>query len=700
MFYNRDIKKRNSDELRGSINHNHRRSVQRENIDFSRTNNNYYLDLNGNKIEGVDEKSIIDALIKETEASRSYLPTKWSRYSGKQVNEQGLLVKELKRNANLALSFVFSGSPEFFFDLEKSGITAEEFLNLDWKKDREKIQFLWSNFLNQKNLEKFQRVMLEHLKEVHGENLVSIHCHLDEKSPHWHVLICPRVKDNNGNWKLDARTYYSKTNLIKWNTDLERRMSKIGLYSSAEKMELITDKPVSEDVVLRSSGVAKRKTTRKPRRRRKIKKNLEILKKMPSKTLMGNYDKKETEEFIEQLKSTIKDYSVAYEEECMENEKLEGERVKFTEVIKEQSVKISSQDKILAKSKHYLSQSKSEFEEQNNALREIPLENILELLGFNFKTTSRYLEVRDRDRNLKLNIERRTGRFTENISGHTGCGSIDLVKLLLNCNFSDAKNFLIENFGLNSFAKVAFVSPKPEFIDEVVNLMEDKTVREIPTPDKKNIEKVIEYLTKNRGLSSLLVDRLISSGQIFADKNLNAIFLSRNLKTAFMRGTRRFSNGNPNKFKSIAGIPDLIDFHFNPRKNPRIYVFESVIDALSYKTRNPNARGIFISTNGQMAIKRVQEFIKQYPSSKVCLCLDNDEAGNKMTAMLSGQLKSSGISYRVLNPKFKDWNERLLKQPKSDRHKLEISNQPNNLLEEINKVELNFNKRFTRKPLL
>lgn len=526
MFFNRDIKKRNSDELRGSINHNHRKSPERDNIDFSRTNNNYYLDLNGNKIENVDEKSIIDALIKETEVSRSYLPTKWSKQSGKQVNEQGFLVKELKKNANLALSFVFSGSPEFFFDLENSGITAEEFLNLDWKKDRdkEKIQFLWSKFLNQKNLEKFQRVMLEHLKEVHGENLVSIHCHLDEKSPHWHVLICPRVKDNNGNWRLDARTYYSKTNLIKWNADLEKRMSKIGLYASSEKMELITEKPVSEDVVLRSSSVAKRNTTRKPRRRKRIKKNLEILQEMPSKTLMGNYKEKETEEFIEQLKSTIKGYSVVYEEECLANEKLEDERVKFTETIKEQSKIISKQRNLSNKSIPYLTQSKKLFEEQNNALREIPLENILELLGFGFKKTSSYFEVRDRDRNLKLNIERKTGKFTENISGQTGYGAIDLVKLLLNCTFSKAKSFLIENFGLNSFTKVAFVSPTPEFIEEVVNLMEEKSVREIPSPDKKNVEKIIEYLTKERGISSLLVEKLISSGQIFADKNLNAVF--------------------------------------------------------------------------------------------------------------------------------------------------------------------------------
>ena len=55
------------------------------------------------------------------------------------------------------------------------------------------------------------------------------------------------------------------------------------------------------------------------------------------------------------------------------------------------------------------------------------------------------------------------------------------------------------------------------------------------------------------------------------------------------------------------------------------------------------------------------QMMKENPNlNHVCLCLDNDEAGQSAARRISEKLNAHGISNEVLIPTHKDWNEDIL----------------------------------------
>ena len=58
------------------------------------------------------------------------------------------------------------------------------------------------------------------------------------------------------------------------------------------------------------------------------------------------------------------------------------------------------------------------------------------------------------------------------------------------------------------------------------------------------------------------------------------------------------------------------------------FLFESVIDLLSYRTLNPDDQGIFVSIQGSAMANRFNELELSKFKNVVC-CFDNDEQGKR-----------------------------------------------------------------------
>ena len=105
----------------------------------------------------------------------------------------------------------------------------------------------------------------------------------------------------------------------------------------------------------------------------------------------------------------------------------------------------------------------------------------------------------------------------------------------------------------------------------------------------------------------------------------------------------------------MKGKIDFIKYDFGKSKLDKVYLFESTIDALSYRTLNPNKDGVYIVFNGSALINRVQE-LELDKFSKVVCCFDNDEAGKNFCDKIA---LSTTSTVEIDTPKFKDFNEDL-----------------------------------------
>jgi 5S rRNA maturation endonuclease (ribonuclease M5) len=84
-------------------------------------------------------------------------------------------------------------------------------------------------------------------------------------------------------------------------------------------------------------------------------------------------------------------------------------------------------------------------------------------------------------------------------------------------------------------------------------------------------------------------------------------------------------------------------------------LFESAIDALSFRSMNPDANGTYIVLNGSALVNRIHEVTDQ--TDKVYLCFDNDEQGTKFCDKISQQVL---CEVEIIKPVSKDFNEDLI----------------------------------------
>ena len=234
-----------------------------------------------------------------------------------------------------------------------------------------------------------------------------------------------------------------------------------------------------------------------------------------------------------------------------------------------------------------------------------------------------------------------------------GGGPIDFVMEFYGKTFPEAVEMLIMEKAAEPVEAVS--SPMPGF--------------RLPVPNETN-ETAKKYLTDVRGLDPRLVDIFLETGDIYEDvDHHNVVFVGRDLKNiphyAHCRGTSE-------KFRQdVAGADKSFGFCYHGTGD-QLCVFEAPIDMLSFinlyakdwRTRS------YLSLGG-VSGKALNRYLTEHPNiSRVYLCLDNDEAGNKACDRLSMDLP--GLVVTRMKPPLKDWNEVLLHRAELQEIKVEF----------------------------
>ena len=238
-------------------------------------------------------------------------------------------------------------------------------------------------------------------------------------------------------------------------------------------------------------------------------------------------------------------------------------------------------------------------------------------------------------------------RHSQNKGGYP----VDFVMEFYNATFPEAVKMLTgkEGEGRNSTCP----APSPDF--------------RLPEKEENN-EKIIRYLTENRGIEKNMVEEWIGSGDIYEEKkHHNVVFVGRDAdgipRYAHCRGT------GETKYRGDVAESDKSYGFCHRGTDNQLFVFEAAIDLLSFIQLFPKdwKKRSYLSLGG-ISSAALMAFLSERPQiTSVFLCLDNDHAGNEASEKLAIEIPD-GYSVIRLKPSRKDWNE-ILCDKSADRKK-------------------------------
>ena len=265
-------------------------------------------------------------------------------------------------------------------------------------------------------------------------------------------------------------------------------------------------------------------------------------------------------------------------------------------------------------------------------LRRIPLDAVLHQAGAR----------RDRDDKSKWHTAKGTisitgWKFMNWNHGFGGGGAIDLAMHLNDAGFKDALDWLSRNFPLHH----TFPSPPP--LSRALKL---------PSPHPQNLPAVKRYLIQNRAIPPPMVDSLIASASLYADRRANAVFLLLGKENtpvgAELRGTGSISwHGMAPGSQKDRGF-----FSLHAPDSTMAILCESAIDAISCFIIHPSSR--CISTAGARPNPKWLPSLLSEHRAVYC-AFDADATGDAMAE----QMTAIHPSVRRLRPTLHDWNDIL-----------------------------------------
>ncbi len=285
-----------------------------------------------------------------------------------------------------------------------------------------------------------------------------------------------------------------------------------------------------------------------------------------------------------------------------------------------------------------------DFRRRANAVRGIPLENVLQQWG----------AVPDRCDKAKWHLGEDSfsitrAKFTHWQRNAGGGGAIDLVMHVRGMDVRSAVTWLEQQFG-TSHASADFavvnsrsslgVSPKPYRL-------------RLPDAQPDKLEQVRRYLIQQRCLAANLLEPLVEAGKLYADRHANAVFLMVAGKAnrpigAELRGTGRYV------WRGLAPgtRKDLGYFWIGAQGSRHIVICESAIDAISCFQLNVDY--ICISTAG---VRTDPPWLQPLMTRRyeIHCGFDDDEPGN--TAAQGMIARHPSITR--LRPPAHDWNDAL-----------------------------------------
>lgn len=286
-----------------------------------------------------------------------------------------------------------------------------------------------------------------------------------------------------------------------------------------------------------------------------------------------------------------------------------------------------------------------DFRRRAAAARAVPLERVLVFRG----------AQRDRQDRAKWYTEQGplsvTGPKFMNWHGDQGGGgAIDLVMHLAGVDFRTALEWLERHFATRPLARgdSAAREPGPES-----SAAEQPRPLRLPAPDARLLDRVREYLTRGRGLAASVLEPLVQSGKLYADRRGNAVFLlvagkAQRPVGAELRGT------GPRVWRGMAPgtRKDRGYFWIGAQGSQEIVLCESAIDAMSCFQLQPQR--ICISTSGVRADPPWLDGLLAHGYDIFC-GFDADGPGDAAAA----HMLALHPTIRRLRPSAHDWNDVL-----------------------------------------
>ena len=183
------------------------------------------------------------------------------------------------------------------------------------------------------------------------------------------------------------------------------------------------------------------------------------------------------------------------------------------------------------------------------------------------------------------------------------------------------------------------------------------------TPPKlsKNMHRTFAYLIKTRKIDADIVQHFVNEKKILETEEYhNTAFCGYDEKGEMKQMLLRSSLPGNRFFMDIDGSDKQYYFR-HIGTNSDVYVFEAPIDMLSYITMNKEnwQESSYVCLGGVAidALKNVLSTNEQI--SKVYMCVDRDDAGDKTVKRIGDELNEMGYEWERILPENKDWNEDL-----------------------------------------
>ena len=183
------------------------------------------------------------------------------------------------------------------------------------------------------------------------------------------------------------------------------------------------------------------------------------------------------------------------------------------------------------------------------------------------------------------------------------------------------------------------------------------------TPPKlsKNMHRTFAYLIKTRKIDADIVQHFVNEKKILETEEYhNTAFCGYDEKGEMKQMHLRSTLPGNRFFMDIDGSDKQYYFR-HIGTNSDVYVFEAPIDMLSYITMNKEnwQESSYVCLGGVAidALKNVLSTNEQI--SKVYMCVDRDDAGDKTVKRIGDELNEMGYEWERILPENKDWNEDL-----------------------------------------
>ena len=305
--------------------------------------------------------------------------------------------------------------------------------------------------------------------------------------------------------------------------------------------------------------------------------------------------------------------------------------------------------------------------EEYEAAARVNILAYLKSIGHEVKDESgRYVRSRQHS---SLVIRKDDGAWSWNRQNESGRNPVSLVTKLLQADMAyDAKTAyllavksLAEFSGYQADGMVVYQESSPAAARDEMDR------EELQKPEKAtDYKRAIAYLCQTRKIDYDLVKKLIGEKKIFQQAETgNVGFVAYDTKGEakhiFLRGTlsgKSFKGDAKGSDKSYA-------FSFGGSEaSKRVYVFEAAIDALSHATlakRCGQETNDYRMTLNGVSLEGLRRFLSEHGNvQEICICTDNDEAGEACADQIKETLGTSYHLFRQKAPQGKDWNEYLV----------------------------------------